>query len=74
MTEDAKRLKCDVCGKVTKWKQRSNEPVADKDLNGWKHLNLKGEQYFEQKDYCSKECVVKDLDEIYSLENIEQVN
>lgn len=67
MIEEAKRVKCDVCGKTTSWKQLSNEPVADEEMIGWKSINLKGDMYRATKDYCSKECVINDLEEVYSL-------
>ena len=63
MREEARRMKCDVCGKKTEWKQ--NDPAPDNDLIGWRRLNLKGAQYAEEKDYCSKECAFKDLEDVY---------
>lgn len=65
MIEEGRRLKCDVCGKATAWIQKSNELVADDETIGWKSINLKGHSYMATKDYCSKECVINDLEEVY---------
>jgi len=69
MREDSIRIVCDICGKKSQWVKNNNTSApteVPEELKSWKVFDLKGPAWIEgSKHYCSKECVIKDLDSLY---------
>jgi hypothetical protein len=73
MVERSKRLKCDICGRVSDWiiVLDNEDPIAQEDLKEWRFYDL-GNSWrgdYKPKDYCSKECVIKDIEKQYEKTN-----
>lgn len=68
MIEESKRLKCDVCGKTSDWIIIKDQPDAKASNSDWRQFNFSPswQTKYQPKDYCSKECAIKDLEKQYT--------
>ena len=69
MIQRAIRKVCDVCKKQSSWVHtQDEEPKVIQEFNEWRTFNL-SENYMnrpEPLDFCSKKCLKKHIDDIYT--------